>query len=235
MRSLARTVGLLFGRRGIDDALAGRLAAWQQTPRADLTRPHARTRYVVVDVETTGLDLRQDNVIAVGALAVDGGMIAFADVFDEVLRQERASADENILIHGIGGETQLTGRDPALVMLEFVEYAGNSPLVAFRADFDRVMLERATRRLLGVGLRLPFIDLAFLLPALFRGTSCDSLDEWVAHFGGGGEARHLALGDAYATAQLFLVVLAEADRVGMRSAGELIAAQKAQRWLGTRR
>ena len=151
-----------------------------------------------------------------------------------MLRQEKASADANILIHGIGGQTQLAGVEPGAAMLDFLAYVGKSPLVAFRAEFDRAMLERAMRDVLGVPLRQPFVDLAFLLPALFQGTTCDSLDEWVAHFGGDIAVRHHALGDAYATAQLLLIALAAADAAGMGSPAQLLATQKAQRWLGTR-
>ena len=120
-------------------------------------------------------------------------------------------------------------------LIDFLAYAGKSPLVAFRAEFDRAVLERATLDVLGISLRLPFVDLAFLLPALFRGTACDGLDDWVAHFGGDVAVRHHALGDAYATAQLLLIALAAADAAGMGSPAQLLATQKAQRWLGTRR
>jgi DNA polymerase III subunit epsilon len=235
MGLLARSVDFLFGGPRVGGALGDRLAAWQRLPRADLDVPHRDARYVVVDVETTGLDLHRDTPIALGAISVKACAIVLDDGFDAVLRQPQASTDANILIHGIGGETQLGGRDPAHALLDFLAYAGKSPLVAFRAEFDRVMLERATRDVLGVSLGLPFVDLAFLLPALFRGTACDSLDEWVAHFGGDIAVRHHALGDAYATAQLLLIALAAADAAGMGSPAQLLATQKAQRWLGTRR
>ncbi|HET9045600.1 MAG TPA: 3'-5' exonuclease [Casimicrobiaceae bacterium] len=235
MGILARSVDFLFGGPKVGGALGARLAAWQRMPRADLDVPHARTRYVVVDVETTGLDLHRDTLIAIGAVGVRGNAIALDDGFDAVLRQAQASDDANILIHGIGGETQLAGREPALALLDFLAYATKSPLVAFRAEFDRAVLQRAARDVLGIPLGLPFVDLAFLLPALFPGTACDSLDEWVAHFGGDIAVRHHALGDAYATAQLLLITLAAAEIAGLRSPAQLLATQKAQRWLGTRR
>ena len=211
-----------------------RLSAWQRLPRADLSLPHRHARYVVVDVETTGLDMRRDLPIAIGAGGFSDNPNTIGDANEVVLKQSTASADANILIHGIGGQMQLAGRDPALAMLEFVEYAGSSPLVAFRAEFDQAMLVRAARTYLGVALGVPFIDLAFLLPALFRGAECSSLDDWLAHFGREAAARHDPVADAYETAQLMLIALAAADAVGMESAQSLLAMQKAQRWLGTR-
>ena len=96
--------------------------------------------------------MRRDLPIAIGAVGFRDNAITFGDAYEVVLKQSAASADANILIHGIGGQMQLAGRDPALAMLEFVEYAGSSPLVAFRAEFDQSMLVRAARTYLGVAL-----------------------------------------------------------------------------------
>jgi DNA polymerase-3 subunit epsilon len=234
MQILPRSIAALWRSPKVDGALRERLSAWQRLPRADLSLPHRHARYVVVDVETTGLDMRRDLPIAIGAVGFRDNAITFGDAYEVVLKQSSASADANILIHGIGGQMQLAGRDPALAMLEFVEYAGSSPLVAFRAEFDQSMLVRAAWTYLGVALRVPFIDLAFLLPALFRNAECSSLDDWLAHFGREATARHHAVADAYETAQLMLIALAAADAVGMASAQSLLAMQKAQRWLGKR-
>ena len=46
--------------------------------------------------------------------------------------------------------------------------------MAFRAEFDQTMLQRAVREIFGTELRRPFIDLAWLLPALFPGKECRS-------------------------------------------------------------
>lgn len=235
MGVLARSVDFLFGGPKVGGELGDRLARWQRLPKADLALPHAGTRYVVVDVETSGLDLRRDRLIAVGAIGLNRGVIVLDDGFDAVLRQRQASPDANILIHGIGGEAQLGGRDPAEGVVAFLEYAGRAPLCAYRSEFDQPMLERGVFEILGVHVRLPFVDLAFLLPALFKGTECDSLDDWLAHFAIATPSRHSAVADAYATAQLGLIALTAAEAVGMHTAADLLAMQKAQRWLGTRR
>ncbi|MFO1283469.1 MAG: 3'-5' exonuclease [Burkholderiales bacterium] len=230
-----RSLDYLFGGPRVGGALGDRLSAWRRAPRPPRTRPHRDGRYVVMDSETSGLDLRRDRLISLGAVGIRGGRIALADAYGAVLRQPEASADANILIHGIGGEAQRGGRDPALALIEFLEFCGKDPIIAFRVEFDRPMLVRAGREILGVEPKLIWIDLAWLLPALFRGTPCDSLDEWLAHFGIAGTGRHEAVGDAWTTAQLALIALTAAEAAGMRTSGDLVAMQKAQAWLGTRR
>ncbi len=227
---------LRFLRQGpkIEGVHAERLIAWRKLPPADLALPHFRARYVVVDTETTGLDMRSDRIIAIGASAISTRTLALSDCFATVLRQDKASANANILIHGIGGEMQLSGVEPEMGMLDFLDYVGKAPLVAFRAEFDRTMLSRAVKSILGVPFHHPWIDLAFLLPALFRGTECNTLEDWLVHFDIASAARHQALADAFATAQLLQIVLHAADRHDMGNAALLIAMQKAQHWLGKR-
>ena len=224
----------LLGGPKVGGPQEARLAVWRGMREADLARPHAQTRYVVVDTETTGLDLRRDRVIAIGAAAVEGGRLRLADCFETVLRQDKASAHANILIHGIGGQTQLGGVEPKAGMLDFLEFIGKQPLVAFRAEFDAAMLERALHSIVGYPLRRTWIDLAFLLPALHPGTECRTLEDWLAYFGLAAGARHHAVSDAFASAQLLQIALVAADREAMGSAAKLVAMQKAQQWLGRR-
>lgn len=191
-------------------------------------------RWVVVDCETSGLDVTADRLLAIGALAVCAGRIDFDDGYSVLLRQEKPSDAANILIHGIGGEAQTSGTDPAAAIAAFVAWAADSPLVAFHAHFDRAMLERAARAK-GGEWRRPWLDVAELLAVLFpeRAKDCRSLDDWLGVFAIPAAARHDAVGDAYATAQLFQIALAEAQRHGFDTVREVLDAGKASRWMRT--
>lgn len=203
-----------------------RLLGWGA--RADDAHPRA-LRWVVLDCESSGLDPERDRLLSLGAVAVREGRIDHADSFSAVLRQAEASDAPNILVHGIGGDAQRAGRDPGEALAEFGRYAGDSPAVAFHASFDRALLRRAMP-----AWKARWIDLAQLAPALLpaRAKSCRSLDDWLTAFGIGVAGRHDALADAYATAQLLLVLLAEAERQGIGAARDLFAAERGRRWLG---
>lgn len=214
---------------------AARLAAWRALPPADPALPFNQGRYVVVDVESTGLDMRRDRLIAIGAVAVNRARIQLADSFEIVLRQSEVSDKGNILVHGIGGERQREGIEPAEALLRFLEYLGTSPLIAFHVAFDEAMIRRACKTYLGLDFRHPWLDLAQvmpgLLPELARGHR--SLDDWVHRFGITNHARHNALADALATAQLFLTVLPLARTQRLHGYRQLRGLEKAQRLLGT--
>ena len=234
---LARLTRCFGGKPQLNPQQQQRLAAWQALPRAALDVPVTETRCVVVDVETTGLSLADDHLIAIGAVAINGGDIAFADSFEVVLRQEVASDKANILVHGIGGSAQRAGLPPEDALLAFLDYLDGAPLFAFHAAFDSAMLRKACRRFLGMEFRHAWVDLAYLLPELFPdyAKKYNALDDWLAHFSIGNDARHNALADALATAQLCLIALRAARE---RRAGDFKSLQgmeKAQRWLNATR
>lgn len=206
--ALARLLGLGHA----DDALSARALRW-----------------VVVDCESSGLDPHRDRLLSIGAVAVREGRIDLADSFAAVLRQAQASDEGNILVHGIGNDAQLEGQDPAIALAAFRRYADAGAPVAFHAPFDRALLQRALP-----DWKRRWLDLAQLAPGLYpqRAKSCTSLDDWLAAFAIGHPARHDAMADAYATAQLLLILLAEAERQRLSSAGELFAIARARRWLG---
>ena len=212
------------------------LAGWRALPAANLRAPLSEARLVVVDVESSGLDARHDRLLSIGALAVSGGTIQFAQSFETILRQNAPSTTENILVHRIGGTRQCEGSEPSTALLSFLQFAGKDPLVAFHAEFDRVLIGRALEQTLGAGLKQPWLDLAELAPALLgeRVPNAKNLDDWLAAFSIEVYARHDALADAVATAQLLLIVLGACAGQGVTTAGGLRASGRNRHWLQRR-
>lgn len=193
---------------------SARLAAWHALPEADLNTPFAHARFVVVDVETSGLHLTNDRLISIGAVSVVNGRIALGDSFSVVVQQQESSLKENILVHGISGTEQRAGDNPAEALLAFLEYLGKSPLVAFHVAFDKSMIKNALRRYFGFSFKHPWLDLAYVMPGLNSRLmhSHRTLDDWSAHFNIHNNERHNAVADALATAQLLLVAMAQVRR-----------------------
>lgn len=194
-------------------------------------------RFVVADVETTGLNPFSDQLISIGAVEVVEGRIRLDRGFEIVFRQPEASANANILVHGIDGTTQLSGVDPVEATLQFLGFVTNAPLVGFHSDFDRLMIDRAANRAVGLRPINPWLDLAYLAPAAMPEPGRRSprgLDDWMDKLGIVNQSRHNALADALATAQLLQVVLARARSEGVTTLADLIKLEQNQRWLGGR-
>lgn len=227
-----------FGpQEDLPEDLLLRLAAWGRAARQDPRTPVRQARFVVADVETTGLDISQDRLLAIGAVDVQEGAVRFRSGFERVLRQETASDPENILVHRIVGSDQLAGEDPREVLVSFLEHSASATLVGFHAHFDDAMLRRAFREHLGLLWSADWLDLAMLGPAVAAAAGRPlagnqrNLDAWLEQFDLHISLRHNAVADALGTAQLLQVLLHLADRQGAATIAALQRLARAQRWL----
>jgi DNA polymerase-3 subunit epsilon len=170
-----------------------------------------QNRWVVLDVETSGLDPRQDRLLAIAAVCIhvndDQSLkIDIFDSFEAVLKQDLASDKDNILLHGIGAQAQMMGEDPQQVLRNFERWVGNAPLLAFHAAFDESMIQRAFQYQLGHKLKNTWIDVEPLVSASYPEVKARSLDQWMGHLGIECAVRHQAAADTFATAELILQI-----------------------------
>jgi DNA polymerase-3 subunit epsilon len=190
-------------------------------------------RWVVVDVETSGMNVASDELISIGGVAMrDDGRVLPGDSIEIVVQQGQASARENILVHGVGVAAQLNGVDPPTAIGMFMEFVSTAPIVAFHAPFDRGFLARVIKFYVNQPFDNPWLDLAELAPALYPKLALRSLDEWLDRFGIPVQARHSAASDAFATAMLASRLLPEARRQGAPSFGKMLKLARNARWLG---
>jgi len=189
-------------------------------------------RWVVVDVETSGMDIASDELISIGAVAMrEDGHVLPGDSIEIIVRQGTASSRENILVHGVGVEAQLNGVDPRKAIGMFLEYVSTAPMLAFHAPFDRGFLARVIKFYVNQPFDNPWLDLAELAPALYPTLNLRSLDEWLTRFGIPVSARHSAASDAFATALLASRLLPEARRQGAPSFGKMMRLARNARWV----
>jgi DNA polymerase-3 subunit epsilon len=170
------------------------------------------SRWLVVDVETSGLDPHTAELLAIAGVAINlttpQPRIDLSDSFTVFLRPATPVLDkDNILLHGIGVQAQRDGAEPAQALRDFQAWAAASPLLGYHSAFDEVMLARAFGK---AGLAKPdnpWLDLAPVLRELWHTRTHRALDDWLQAFGITCLARHQAAADALATAQLALLAL----------------------------
>ena len=206
---------------------------WTPWPRA---APVDAGRWVVLDVESTGLDTQRDSLLAIAAVAVrhdqHRAWIDLNDSFDSVLRHEAELPDKpNILLHGIGVGAQRAGTDPATVLRQFEDWAAGAPRLGFHVDFDRAMIERAQRLAGCRAVAAQWLDLEPLAAVLHPDMKARSLDEWLAHFRIPCVQRHQAIADALATAELLLRLWPRMVAEGGSDVAGMLRLIKARRWL----
>jgi DNA polymerase-3 subunit alpha (Gram-positive type) len=184
---------------------------------ADL--PLAEAEFVVVDVETTGLRARSDEIIEIGAVKIRGGSIV--DRFHSLVRPRRGIPDRITRLTGITEEMVRDAPPAREVLARFAEFLGRAVLVAHNASFDAGFLEAALERELHRTLDVPVLDTLGLVRSLHPSLRTYRLSAVAAHFGVPYATHHRAPSDAEATAGIFLVLLPELAARGIRTLAEV--------------
>jgi DNA polymerase-3 subunit epsilon len=172
-------------------------------------QPEVR-RWIVLDVETSGLNPHSDRLLAIAAVALDVSpdferiAIVIGDSYEAVLKQDLPSNKDNILVHHIGAQAQSEGRPPSEVLKEFQAWVGDCPLLAFHSAFDEAMLGRAYALAGLKPLQNEWLDIEPLAKITGVNPSLRALDDWLGHFGIECAVRHQAAADTFATAELLM-------------------------------
>ncbi len=97
-------------------------------------------RSIVIDTETTGLSVKNGGrVIEIGAVAVENGQIVAE--LATLINTGTPISYGAFCVHGIS-EQMLAGKPtPYKVWPTFIEFVGNSPLVAHNAPFDQAFVQ----------------------------------------------------------------------------------------------
>ncbi len=186
----------------------------------------AELRYVVFDLETTGLEpTRGDRIIAIGAVRVRDGRVDDRDRFESFCQPGRPIPPASTAIHGITDAMVAHAPPWPHVVADFHAWVGNDVLVAHHAAFDLTCLHAAEAQA-GVRFDNPALCTMVLSRWLDPAERDHSLDAIAARHGIVIASRHDALGDAIATAHLFVDMLRRAEERGITSLDELSRASR---------
>jgi DNA polymerase III epsilon subunit family exonuclease len=197
--------------------------------------PIEDARFVVFDLETTGLASASARICEIGAVALRGRQDD--GVFETLV------APGVPLPRLVGRLTGLSDADlrsaPRVddALRRFMSFAGDAVLVAHNARFDVGFVNRELARLTGKRLAAVVIDTVPLARALLRGRiERTSLASLAYFFGTSVRPCHRALPDAQATAEVFVRLVDLARERGATTLSELeeLAAPRPRRIHGKR-
>ncbi len=177
-------------------------------------------RFCVVDVETTGLNTKKDEIIAIAVLPVEGFKVKFSEHFFSLVRAERFDP-KSVRYHGITMsdlKDAPTFEDIASTLMDLIS---GSIVVGYATYIDVEFLKRAFKKKLGIKLKVErYVDIAELEVWLIRKRGMAvtfrlDFDSLLKMYGVEDSIRHSALGDAYATALIFLKQLSQLADYGL--------------------
>jgi len=220
LRLRNKIMQLRFGGRSLDPLARQNLHALDGLRLEAPARDHS---YVVMDLETTGLDPTKDRVVSVGAFRVVGGRVRLGEVFSELCNPGRDIPVESIMVHAIVPDMVRDARNAWEVFEDFLAFVGTDILVAHYAAFDVYILNLAMKARAGFALQnlvLDTVDMCrnMLLRPDPYGVYADfkkcSLDRLAEIYDLEVPERHTALGDALTTALIFQRFLHKMEQDG---------------------
>ena len=101
--------------------------------------------FVAFDLETTGLDARNDTIIEIGAVLMRGGVELSR--YQTFVDPHQKLKKEIIELTGITDDMLVGAPDISQALPEFLEFVGGRVLVAHNADFDTAFIRNACKKL----------------------------------------------------------------------------------------
>jgi DNA polymerase III subunit epsilon len=162
--------------------------------------------YVVFDTETTGLLPEQgDEIVQIAAVRIVNGKRVKSEVFNLLVNPGRPIPASATAIHGVTDAMVANAVSVQEAVRQFHRFAEGAVLVAHNAPFDMEFLYRREKE---VGLRFlhPILDTVLISATAFGQAETHTLDALATRLGVSieEEDRHTALGDAIATADVFI-------------------------------
>ena len=178
---------------------------------------------LVLDLETTGLNVREDRVVQVGALAMHGARIEESPRIDRLVDPGAPIAAAATAIHGIDAGRVAGAPRIGEVLALLKEVLRGRVVVGHHIAFDLAVLRHEAAR---AGIKWhepPALDIGLLLGALeptLADLSLEGVTRWLEVPIAG---RHSALGDALATANAFAKLLPRLRDADVRTLGEALS------------
>jgi DNA polymerase III subunit epsilon len=182
------------------------------------------TTYVAIDTETTGLRPGEgDEIVSIGAARVIDGQILAGETFYRLVNPMRRIPKSASRIHGI--TDAMVEDEPTLAVLlpEFKAFIGEEVVIGHNLAFD-LNFFHAKAAACGVKIDNRGIDTMIVSQFLDPVGVGHSLDALIARHGIAAPARHSALGDATAAAEIFLRQIGALEARGIASLDELLRA-----------
>jgi DNA polymerase-3 subunit epsilon len=171
---------------------------------------------VAVDLETTGLDPKTDEILSVGLVEIRGMSVILSTAWHAYVRVDRDIPESSAVIHQITDDHAAENGQPlAWVMDELLKRLAGKVMLVHYSKIEQEFINAACRRLYGGPFVIPIIDTLKLGQRVFerRNHSIQPGDLRLfnlrprynlPHY-----KAHNALSDALSTAELFLAMSAE--------------------------
>ena len=186
----------------------------------DGATPLAALDAVAIDTETTGLDTRRARIVQMAGVAIVSGVVKEEPVFSSLVDPGEPIPPESSVVHGISDDMVEGAPGFGEAWRRLAAFRAGRVLIGHSIGFDFAVLEREAR-LAGADWDVPRGLCIRMLGQIANPTLPDhSLDTLASWLEVNIEARHTALGDARAAAEVFVALIPKLAERGIRTLAE---------------
>ena len=124
--------------------------------------------FVSFDCETTGLNVKKDEVLSIGAVKIINNKIELSNSFERFVTPENHICEESIKIHHIRPCDIENSIEAKVAIEEFLHFIGNRTLIGYYIEFDIAMINRYAKRLIGKTIHNKSIVLSIMYYRRYR-------------------------------------------------------------------
>lgn len=135
-----------------------RLARFYQAGTVSADTPLEQVPLLALDVETTGLDSRNDSIVSLGLVPFDLRRIRCREASYWVVKPLCELSSQSVTFHHITHSAIQTAPRLDAVLGELLTAMAGRVMVVHYRNIERGFLDQAVRHLLGEGLQFPVID-----------------------------------------------------------------------------
>lgn len=176
---------------------------------ACLADPAPADEFVSLDCETTSLDVRKAEILAIAAIRIQGNRILTSERLEIIVRPGPSAGEGGVLIHQLRPIDVARGIPPDQAIDRLLRFIGPRTLVGYYLEYDVAILNKYVRPKLGVPLPNRRIEVSALYhDAKIRRTPNSNVDLSFRAIRQDldlpARAEHDAFNDALVTAMMFL-------------------------------
>ncbi len=182
----------------------------KSSPWLYLFQPYQGDEMVALDIETTGLNIKDAEIVSVGAVKIKANQVKTSQKLDLRIATPQHLSNDSIKVHLLRRVDLEDGLALDKALLRLLEFIGNRPLVGYYVHYDLAMLDKFLRPQLGFGIPNAYQDVTniYRQKLAAKGVSeCDmqlSFEAIAKQLAVPVVGRHTALGDAITTALMFV-------------------------------
>lgn len=168
-----------------------------------------QNEYICFDCETTGLDVKKDDIISIGAVLIKDNTIISSKKFVRFIKPKTKLQEDAIKVHHIREIDLEDANEMEEVIEEFLDFIGNRKLVGYFLEFDVAMVNKYIKQRIGITLPNKTYEVSAIyhdwkiekIPQSNIDLRFDTImnDLKIPKFG-----KHDALNDAIMTSMMFL-------------------------------